>query len=257
VNKILKFENLIQNKRNDSNFTANELILGIGNELKSILMMELILLNESSIKCTEAWQDDGSVAYVDFYFCLNTESQNESDHEILKTDFIPVESINFEIGDSKDWIICEFEVNLDLIEYDIQQDYNFYKTYTQYVFAILNGERKGHLNISSNFKFQDYLFREIDITDLTDGALNGLKINIRPNKEKIKKLLKEKQYTFGDLDFENKKVIVESLIETIKKPENSSNWGHNLGLSLELSKLIQAHPKTPKNLRELIMFEVN
>ena len=57
---------------------------------------------------------------------------------------------------------------------------------------------------------------------------------------------------YGELDLENKKIIINSLIETTKDPHESRSWCFSGRESESLLDLIKLHPKTPDELKEII-----
>jgi hypothetical protein len=225
---------VMQNQTPEIDFTPQEMINAIESELLETLWMELANLDKIVFQFTP----------------YDAEARGSTfgpiDDEWIREYFSnPNEYIA--------WVDIEYEIDYENILDAIEQDFSYYETYVNYVFSLEYGLNNNHLNISPQYNSKNYLRKAIDNLNSTgEREYEGIEAIPIPNKDKIIKILKDRGYMYGELDLENKKIIINSLIETTKDPHESRSWCFSGRESESLLDLIKLHPKTPDELKEII-----
>jgi hypothetical protein len=152
-----------------------------------------------------------------------------------------------------EWVDIEYEIEYENILDSIEQDFNYYPTYVNYVFSLEYGLKNNHLNILPHYNSKNYLREAIDnLSSTGEREYEGIEATPIPNKNIIRQILNDRGFMYGELDIENKKIIINSLIETMKVPHESRSSVTMEGVSENLLNLIKQHPKTPDELKEII-----
>lgn len=237
--KAQQLKKVMQNKTPDIDFTPQEMIYSIELELLETLWMELAYLDK-----------------MEFYFIPYDPEARGSTFGPVGDEFIGeyISPIMYQPNrEFLKWVDIEYEIDYANVLDNINLDFGYYENYVNYVFSLEYGSNNHHLNIYPHFNSKNYLRKAIDnLSSTGEREYEGIYANPIPNKDKIIDILKNRGYMFGELDTENKRLIINSLIETIKVPHESPVQQNSVGISENLLNLIGLHPKTPDELKYLI-----
>jgi len=235
-NELIK---IMQNITPQIKYSPQELIYAIETALLETLWMELAYLEK-----IEFWFGMNN-SYDEFFAPFNF---NHCDDNIEKY---------FTEGQYHAWVDLELRIIFDEILSNIEDDYRYYEGHTEYAFSLEYGKQNNHLVLSKDYSEDEYLHRQIQIPGAWEQDYHGIDATVIPNKGKIISILKERGFTFGKLEYENKKNIIYALIETVKVPHEGPTGTNFEGISEHLLDLIKIHPETPEDLKALISLSIS
>lgn len=230
---------VLQNNRPEIEYSSQELINSIETELLETLWMELAYLDK-----IEFYYGVNKL-YNEFFAPCNFENCDENIEEY------------FQNREFYKWVDFRYQINYEDILSDIEDDYRYYGSHTNYVFSLEYGQKNNHLNISSSFKVEDYLYQQIKDSPGWEDDHHGIVVTVFPVKEKIIDVLHDRGHKFGELDSEIKEIIVNALIETIKNPHVGPTGRNFDGISQHLLEMIKLHPKTQAEMKAKISLAIN
>ena len=229
---------VLQNIRPEIEFSSQELINSIETELLETLWMELAYLDK-----IEFYYGVNKL-YNEFFAPCNFENCDENIEEY------------FQNREFCRWVDFLYEINYEYILNDIQDNYRYYNSHTNYVFSLEYGQKNNHLNVSSSFKAKEFLHQQIEDSPGWEDDFHGIDVTIFPAKEKIIDVLNSREHKYGELDSEIKRIIIDALLETIKNPHVGPTGRNFDGISKHLLELITLHPKTPAEMKAKISLSI-
>lgn len=253
MSENLKAESLIQIMQNIKpigHFTSQELINSIESVLLETLWMELAYLDK-----------------LDFYFFpYDPETRGDRFAPLGFDDYDKYVMDNYideyfsNTEQFKSWVDIQYSISYYEILDGIEDNNNLY-FYQLYAFSLEHGVRNKHLKVSQNFNLSNYLKNSIYELGLTgEREYFGIEAAVVPNKNNIRDLLSIRKFMYGNLSYECKEIIINSLIETLDKPHQSPCSQRIIDgkkISEHLLDLIKMHPKTPDELKAQIELLTN
>ena len=234
---------IIFNQEFDRNINSQELIGTIEDKLLETLWMELALFD-----------------ILQFHFFGYLENARGSIFSPIGFDEAMEENIEeyFNSFDRRylEWVDLEFKIDVkNFTNPDISEEgeefYDLNRFEKILVFCLKYGEQNEFLNLTDKFD-ENEILTEYGMGYDSEWGCNGIKTKVTPNKEKIEKLLKDRNHTFGNLSTSDKIKIIVSLLDTKRNPHKGPTGRDFPYISEHLLELIKMHPQTSDELKVII-----
>ena len=236
----------IFNEELEVNINSQELIGKIEDKLLETLWMELALYDKLQFEF-EGWSGE---ARGSLFWPVSLETAGFVEGNIDEY---------FDAFDKRylEWIDLEFEIDID--DFTIPNiSEGFYpadflnRSEKILVYCLKYGAKNNYLKLKNNFN-ENQILSPFGKGDHEEWGTYGIESKVTPNKEKIAKILEERNHTFGNLSEPAKLKIVMSLLDTKNNPHKSLSFKTEFpGISEHLLELISMHPQTSDELKAMI-----